>query len=129
MPESPEFQRINRLFFEKLLKQYPDHPWRNRAPLPTWEQPRRVDQWWWMDLNIWSAPGIMRRYGRVSWNQDGTGYYDISINDEEHGWGFPCWPSYRALSDAQDEVERLLRLPFEELKEENGRTEWRDVVK
>lgn len=93
-------------------------------PLPEWEQPRRVDGSWWMDLNIWSAPGILRRCGRVNWKQDGTGHYEIDISDEEHGYGFPCWPSFQALSDAQEEVERLIRLPIEELKRLNG-TEWR----
>lgn len=96
--------------------------------LPAWEQPRRVDVWWWMDLNIWREPGILRRCGRVSWNADGTGYYEISISDEEHGYGFPCWPSYRALSDAQDAVERLIQLPLAVLKEENGRAPWPSVV-
>ncbi|HEU5086561.1 MAG TPA: hypothetical protein VFT99_03915 [Roseiflexaceae bacterium] len=98
-----------------------------REPLPAWEQPRRVDVWWWMDLNIWSAPGILLRCGRVSWNADGTGHYSISISDEERGYGFYCWPGYRALSDAQEEVERLIRLPIEVLLKENDRR-WPNVV-
>jgi hypothetical protein len=93
-------------------------------PLPAWEQPRRVDVWWWMDLNIWRAPGILRRCGRVSWNADGSGYYTITIHDEEHGYGFPFWPCYRSLSDAQDEIERLIRLPLDAITAEHARATW-----
>lgn len=96
--------------------------------LPPWEQPRQVDEWWWMDLNIWREPGILCRCGRVSWMQNGTGYYAIDISDEEHGVGFLCWPAFRSLSDAQDEVERLLLLSVDELRQLNG-TEWPNVVK
>lgn len=81
-----------------------------------WEQPRRVDVWWWMDLNDWGEPGILRRCGRVSWNQDGTGEYRVTYADEERGIGLPCWPSFRALSDAQDFVERLMGMAFEDVE-------------
>ena len=92
-----------------------------------WEQPRRVDVWWWMDLNEWSTPGVLRRCGRVSWNQDGTGEYRVNYADEERGIGLPCWPSFRALSDAQEFVEALWVLPFEEI-ERRHRNQWRTVL-
>jgi hypothetical protein len=81
-----------------------------------------------MELNIWQSSGVLRRCGQISWNQDGTGHYSITIHDEEHGYGFPCWPDYRALSDAQEAVEELIRLPLDELRRRNGQ-EWPNVVK
>ena len=51
-------------------------------PPATWGEPRRVDEWWWLDLNEWSAPGVLKRCGRVSWNADGTGHYRISLSYE-----------------------------------------------
>lgn len=97
-----------------------------QGTLPPWDQPRYSDGFWRMDLNIWKAPGVLSRCGRVMWNANGTGYFEISVRVE--GYGFPCFPSYRALSDAQDAVEELIRQSIDELKRRNGR-EWPQVVK
>jgi hypothetical protein len=113
-------ERVHHYFMTKLLMQYPEHPWRTRFVLPPWGQPRKVDVWWWMDLNLWSAPGVLWRCGRVSWNQDGTGIYSISISDEHAGYGWYSWPEYQALSAAQDAVEALILLPVEEIHRRNG---------
>lgn len=95
----------------------------------TWEQPRQPNghDHVWMDLNEWSAPGILRRCGRVSWKADGTGYYKVDISYEDIGLGLPCWPSFRALSDAQEFVERLFAMSVEEVTALHG-TQWPGVV-
>lgn len=93
---------------------------------PVWGEPRIVDEWYWMDLNLWSDPGILWRCARVSWDRDGTRAYSVSIDDERSGFGFYCWPSFRVLSEAQEEAERLIRLPFEEIKAEHGKN-WQVV--
>ena len=92
-----------------------------------WEQPRRVDVWWWMDRNLWSAPGILWRCGRVSWNQDGTGAYSVTFSDERAGIGLACWPDFHALSEAQEFVESLMGLPLAEIEARHG-TQWREVL-
>lgn len=95
-----------------------------------WLQPRLVDggRKWWMDTEIREDDGIvMVRYGRVSWRSDGTGYYDVSVTFEREGFGFYCFPDFRALSDAQDYVDRLMVMTLDEVKQENGRL-WPGVV-
>lgn len=96
--------------------------------LPAWRAPRRVDVWWWMELEYYE-PGTqnMIRGGCVSWNQDGTGTYRVSMSCEREGYGFVCWPSFRALSDAQTFIETLMMLPFEEIMRRDG-TDWRRVL-
>jgi hypothetical protein len=93
-----------------------------------WAQPRRVEEWWWMDLNRWSGPGVLDRCGRVKWNADGTGHYSVSLTFEtDGGLGLYCYPDFRALSDAQEFVERLLDGPIALAIAENGR-QWPGVV-
>jgi hypothetical protein len=116
---------VDRLFYQKMRAEWPDHPWltheRALLALASWKQPRRVAEWWWMDIEIVEPDtGDMIRYGRVSWNQDGTGFYDISITFEREGCGLHCFPSFRALSDAQDFVERLMRMSLAEAMHVNG---------
>lgn len=124
-------RRIARLFYQKLAAHYPDHPWvknpRQWATVAEWRDPRPVDQWYWMDIELQSSDGTMIRYGRVSWNKDGTGHYDVSISYEREGVGLYSWPSFRALSDAQDFVERLMAMSLEEARAQNG-TQWPNVV-
>lgn len=92
-----------------------------------WTLPRPVDVWLWMDLNRWYAPGIIDRYGTVSWNRDGTGYYSVTLTFEHAGIGLYCYPEFRALSDAQTFVERLIDGPIADARAENGR-QWPGVV-
>lgn len=92
-----------------------------------WEQPRRVDVWWWMYLNRWQSPGIIDRYGVVSWNQDGTGNYGVFLSFEKEGVGLHCFPDFRVLSDAQTFIERLIDQPLAVAMAENGR-QWPGVV-
>lgn len=92
----------------------------------TWNEPRRVDVWWWMDIEVWDGDSIVR-YGRVSWNQDGTGYFDVSITYESEGLGLHCWPDFRVLSDAQDFVEQLMAMPSAEARKIHGQ-QWPNVV-
>lgn len=124
-------RRIARLFYQKLAAQEPDHPWvqhpRQWAAVAEWRDPRRVEQWLWMDIELMDSDGVMIRYGRVSWNQDGTGTYDVSISYEREGVGLYCWPSFRVLSDAQDFVERLMAMSLDEAKALHG-TQWPNVV-
>jgi hypothetical protein len=94
---------------------------------PTWGQPYRVDVWWWMDLNLWSAPGILSRCGRVSWNQDGTGLYGVTFSDERAGIGLTCWPDFHALSEAQSFVESIIGLPLAQIEARHGQ-QWREVL-
>lgn len=96
-------------------------------PPATWGEPRRVDQWWWLELNEWSAPGVLKRCGRVSWNADGTGHYRISLSYEDIGLGLSCWPAFHALWAAQGYVETLWALPLEEVEALHG-TQWPNVV-
>ncbi len=92
-----------------------------------WQQPRPVDRWYWMDIEVYQN-GVLQRYGRVSWPKAG-GLYSVSITyQSEHGLGLYCWPSFRALSDAQDFVERLMRMPSSEAMKLHG-TEWPNVVR
>lgn len=97
----------------------------------TWDQPRRVEEWWWMDLNELNYDEgdiVLVKNGRISWNADGTGFYKPSITFEEaHGLGLYCWPAFRALSDAQDFVEKLMAMPLEEVEKLHG-VQWPDVV-
>jgi hypothetical protein len=85
-----------------------------------WTQPRRVDVWWWTQIRdavgISETTGepIVVREGTVSWNQDGSGHYRVSISYEREGVGLGCWPSFYALSDAQDFIERLMDMPVDE---------------
>jgi|SRR6185436_4637333 len=127
--------RIERLFYEKLRARWPGHPWLatakakealGRQDAMVWNEPRRVDAWWWMDVEF-AEDGNMIRYGRVSWNQDGTGYYDVSISYEREGVGLSCWPSFRVLTDAQEFVERLMLMSLEQARQIHG-TQWPGVV-
>lgn len=93
-----------------------------------WKQPRRVDQWWWMDVEIIdNNNGDMVRYGRVSWNQDGTDHYDVSLSCEREGYGFYCWPSFRNLSDAQNFIEQLMPLSLQAIEARHG-TQWQGIL-
>jgi hypothetical protein len=129
---SNPFERIRRLFFQKLVADEPRHPWLKTPEAQealhnwTWKDPRRVDVWWWMDVEITDGADMVR-YGRVSWNQDGTGYYDVSISYEREGVGLHCWPDFRALSDAQEFVERLMCMSLEEAQAIHGQ-QWPGVV-
>ena len=98
-----------------------------------WTQPRRVDVWWWMQIRIYDGvsdvthEGIVRREGTVSWNADGTGYYGVFISFEREGIGLHCWPRFRALSDAQELIERLMVGTLAEAEALHA-TQWHDVV-
>lgn len=94
-----------------------------------WLQPRLVnDEWYWMDIELRDERGRLLKVGRVSWNKDGTGHYDVSITYEsEDGLGLYCWPSFRALSDAQTFVEQLMDMPIAHAKKLHG-TQWPGVV-
>lgn len=119
--------RVHKLFMQKLAAREPHHPWVLKEKSMKWQDPRPVDEWWWMDIEEYQN-GRLMRYGRVAWQQDGTGLFDVSITIESaNGLGLYCWPKFRALSDAQDFVERLMGMTVEELKKEHG-TQWPDVV-
>lgn len=124
--------RVARLFWQKLAIEEPGHPWLKRADAQealrnwTWREPRRVDVWWWMDVEATDG-GDMVRYGRVSWTQSGAGYYDVEIHYEREGTGLLCWPSFRSLSAAQEFVEALMCLPVEEAHAIHD-TQWPGVV-
>lgn len=91
-----------------------------------WQDPRPVDQWYWMDIEVWQN-GQLLRYGRVSWLKSG-GVYDVSMTyQSERGLGLYCWPSFRALSDAQDFVEKLMNMSSAEAMKTHG-TQWPGVV-
>lgn len=96
-----------------------------KAFRPTWGEPRPVDEWLWMDLDIFDCDDCLLRSGRVWWNTDGTGHFHISITIDNYG--FMCWPDFHALSDAQDYVEHLMALPLETVKGLNG-AQWPGVV-
>lgn len=128
--------RINRLFFEKLRARWPGHPWLateeakqalGRQDAMVWGEPRRVNVWWWMDVEFLDDAGNMIRYGRVKWNQDGTGHYTVSITYERENTGLYAWPAFRALSDAQEFVEKLMLLSLEHAREIHGK-QWPGVV-
>jgi hypothetical protein len=127
--------RVRRLFLEKLRARYPGHPWLGteeakaalgRQDAMSWGEPQRVEQWFWMDVEFMEGERMIR-YGRVSWNADGTGYYSVSITYQQEGIGLYCWPSFRVLSDAQDFVERLMGMSVEQAKAIHGQ-QWPGVV-
>lgn len=92
-----------------------------------WREPRPIDEFVWMDLEEWDGESIVR-YGRVSWSRALGGPYSVQMHYErEHGLGLYCWPRFRALSDAQDFVERLWQLPLEDVRALHG-TQWRTVL-
>lgn len=120
-------KRVHDLFLQKLAREYPSHPWLSKERSMQWQQPRPVAEWLWMDMEEW-RDGHLIKVGRVSWKQDGTGHYDVSITfEQEHGMGLYCFPSFRALSDAQDFVERLMGMTSAEALELNGK-QWPGVV-
>jgi hypothetical protein len=98
-----------------------------------WLEPRRVDVWWWMQIRICdgisttTGEDIVTREGTVSWNADGTGYYDVFISFEREGVGLHCWPDFHALSDAQSFIERLMDGTLAEAEAIHG-TQWPSVV-
>lgn len=111
----------------KLAAEDPNHPWVLKARSGHWQEPRPVDRWFWMDLPIYEN-GRLLREGRVSWNKNGTGYYRPRITIQNaHGLGLYCWPSFRALSDAQEFVERLMEMSVDALRAIHG-TQWPGVV-
>ena len=126
-------ERINRLFWQKLVVDEPTHPWLAREDAQaalrnwTWTQPRKVDVWLWMDVEVFGEVGNLVRGGRVSWNADGTGFYGVSISYEREGVGLHCWPSFRALAAAQEFIERLMCMPLEAAQALHG-TQWPGVV-
>lgn len=118
--------RVHRLFMQKLAAEYPAHPWVLKEMSMKWQEPRPVDQWYWMDIEAWQN-GQLLRYGRVSWPKTG-GVYDVSITyQSERGLGLYCWPSFRVLSDAQDFVEKLMGMTSQEARVIHG-TQWPGVV-
>lgn len=125
-------KRVGRLFWQKLVADAPNHPWLRREDAQealrnwTWKQPRRVDVWWWMDVEIMDG-GDLVRGGRISWRQDGVGPYGVSISYEREGVGLHCWPAFHVLSDAQEFVERLMRMPLDQARAIHG-TQWPGVV-
>lgn len=93
----------------------------------TWQEPRIVDQWYWMAIEVWDGERILRA-GNVSWQRATGGPYKVSITYEnERGLGLYCWPAFRALSDAQDFVEKLMGMASAEAMKIHG-TEWPNVV-
>ena len=91
-----------------------------------WLDPRPVDQWYWMDIEVYEN-GQLLRYGRVSWLKTG-GLYSVSITyQSENGLGLYCWPDFRALSDAQNFVEKLMGMTSAEARVIHG-TEWPNVI-
>ena len=120
-------ERVHKLFLKKLAAEEPNHPWVLQARSMRWQEPRPVDQWYWMDIELYKN-GTLLRYGRVSWKKDGSGYYSPSITvQNERGLGLYCWPDFRALSDAQEFVERLMGMSVEDLMRIHG-TQWPGVV-
>lgn len=119
-------KRVHELFMQKLAREYPDHPWLSKERSMQWQQPRPVDIWLWMEIELWQN-GTLIKVGRVSWGKDG-GYYHVSITyEQEHGLGLYCWPSFRALSDAQEFVEKLMGITSAEAIAIHG-TQWPNVV-
>lgn len=94
---------------------------------PQWRQPRRVDVWWWMELEVFDVDGTMIRGTRISWNRNGTGYFKIAVDFEREGYGFNCFPAFRVLSDAQAYAEGLMLLSLEEVMRVNE-SQWPGVV-
>jgi len=120
-------ERIHKLFMQKLAAEYPNHPWILKEKSMQWQEPRPVDTWIWMDIELYRN-GQLLRVGRVSWNQDGTGHYGVSIAIEsERGLGLYCWPSFRVLSDAQNFIERLMGMSVPDLMRIHG-AQWPGVV-
>lgn len=92
-----------------------------------WKRPRQVDIYLWMEIEEWRDERLIK-VGCISWMLDGTGFYSPSITFEaERGLGLYCFPSFRALSDAQDFVEKLMRMTSEEALRVNGQ-QWPGVV-
>lgn len=127
--------RINRLFYEKLRARWPGHPWLaterakqalGRSDAMVWGEPRRVDEWWWMDVEFKAGDRLIRG-GRVSWAADGTGYHKISMDYAKEGVGLYCWPAFRVLADAQEFVEQLMLMSLEQAREIHGQ-QWPGVV-
>lgn len=82
----------------------------------------------WMEIQVFDTEGCLVREGKVSWNADGTGYYDASITyQDHHGLGLYCWPAFRILSDAQNFVEQLMRMSPEDAMGIHGK-QWPNVV-
>lgn len=80
-----------------------------------------------MELEEWDGKRLVRS-GTISWSRVSGGPYKVSMTYErEHGLGLYCWPYFRALSDAQDFVERLWRMPLDEVKQLHGQR-WREVL-
>jgi hypothetical protein len=127
--------RITRKFFEGLRARYPGHPWLvtqrakdllGRDDAMVWNEPRRIDEWWWMDVEFKEGETLIRG-GRVSWLQDGSGYYTISMDYAKEGCSLYCWPSFHALADAQEFVERLMLMSLEQARQIHGQ-QWPNVV-
>jgi len=92
-----------------------------------WKEPRAVDEFWWLDIETYKG-GRLDRVGRVTWLRSGEGLYSPSITVESaNGLGLYCWPDFRALAEAQEFVEKLMRMPLAELKAFHG-TQWPNVV-
>lgn len=126
MSEEENVKRVHRLFMQKLAAEYPSHPWLLKELSMKWQEPRPVDRWCWMDIEVYEN-GNLLRYGRVSWPKTG-GVYDVSITyQSEHGLGLYCWPSFRALSDAQEFVEKLMDMPSSEAIKIHG-LQWPGVI-
>jgi hypothetical protein len=86
-----------------------------------WREPRRVDRWWWMDIEIYNPEtSSLIRSGRVSWDFDKAGDYSISMDYAQEGIGLCCWPAFCVLADAQDFVECLMTLPLDQAKKIHG---------
>ncbi len=126
MNNEENIKRVHRLFMQKLAAEYPAHPWVLKEMSMKWQEPRPVDIWYWMDIEVYEN-GQLLRYGRVSWPKAG-GVYDVSITyQSERGLGLYCWPSFRVLSDAQDFVEKLLDMTSADAMKIHG-TQWPGVV-
>jgi len=126
MSDEESTRRVHRLFMRKLAAEFPAHPWVLKEKNMQWQEPRIVDQWYWMDIEVWKN-GALLRYGRVSWLKTG-GLYDVSITyQSERGLGLYCWPAFRVLSDAQDFVEKLMGMSSTEARAIHG-TQWPGVV-
>lgn len=92
-----------------------------------WKEPRPVDEWMWMDVEIYTD-NLIDRVGRVSWSRSETGLYSVNITVEsEDGLGLYCWPKFLVRADAQAFVERLMLMPLDKLKAFHG-TQWPNVV-
>lgn len=92
-----------------------------------WLEPRTVDEFVWLDCEVRDGPRLVLA-GRVSWARVRPTVYDVSITYEaENGLGLYCWPSFRVLSDAQDFVEKLMRMSSADARTIHG-TQWPNVI-